>query len=212
MSDEREVQLLTQLDRIAEKLHRLREADRAFSVFGSYAHGYLLGPRLPERDLLAIEQRLGIHLPTEYRLFLAHLGEGGAGPYYGLFRLDGDDSDDITNPECICKPFRWSEAFNPYDWEDPCGQEDVWCDHEQVSGNPQIILSVPGALYICNFGCAIRFFVVVNGPCVGEVWRDSQTDEAGIIPERGEDGRHLGFLNWYENWLNQAIDSRHRST
>ena len=131
MSDESEVQLIAQLDRIAEKLNHLREADRAFSVFGSNSHGYLLGPKLTERDLLAVEQRLGIRLPKEYRLFLAHLGEGGAGPYYGLFTLYGEDLEDITNPEYIRKPFRWSEAFNPYNWEDPCRQEDVWCDDVQ---------------------------------------------------------------------------------
>lgn len=164
MSDESGVQLIAQLDRIAEKLNRLREADRAFSVFGSDSHGYHPGPKLKERDLLAVEQRLGIRLPQEYRLFLAHLG-----------------------------------------WQDPCSQEDVWCDDAQVSGNPQIVLMVPGALSICNYGCGIGFFLVVNGPRVGEVWRDSQSDEAGILPECGADGRHLGFLDWYENWLNEAI-------
>jgi hypothetical protein len=206
MSDEGEVQLIAQLDRIAGKLNRLREADRGFSVFGSDSHGYLLGPKLTERDILAVEQRLGISLPKEYQLFLTHLGEGGAGPDYGLFTLFGEDPEDITNPDCTHKPFRWSEAFNPCDWEDPCSQEGVWCDDDtEVGERPLIILNIPGALYICHFGCAIRFFLVVNGQSVGEVWRDSQADQAGIMPECGEDGRHLGFLNWYENWLNEAI-------
>ena len=80
-----------------------------------------------------------------------------------------------------------------------------------VSGHPQIVLNVPGALYLCHFGCAIRFFLVVNGQSIGEVWRDSQADEAGILPERRQDGRHLGFLNWYENWLNEAINSQHKT-
>jgi len=204
MSDETEVQLIAQLDRIAEKLNHLREADRAFSVFGSDSHGYLLGPKLTEHNLLAVEQQLGIDLPKEYRLFLARLGEGGAGPYYGLFTLDGD-SEDITNPDCIRKPFRWLEACNPYEWEDPCSQEDVWCDDAEEDENPQIILNVPGALYICHYGCAIRFFLVVNGQCVGEVWKDSQADDGGILPECGNDGRHRGFLDWYESWLNEAI-------
>ncbi len=92
MSDETELQLIAQLDRIAHKLDHLRAADGAFSVFGSDSHGYFLGPKLKERDLVAVEQRLGVRLPKEYRLFLAHLGEGGAGPFYGLFTLNGEDS------------------------------------------------------------------------------------------------------------------------
>jgi SMI1 / KNR4 family (SUKH-1) len=208
MSDEAEDQLIARLDRIADKLDRLREADRAFSVFGSDSHGYLLGSKLTERDLLAVEQRLGVRLPKEYRLFLARLGEGGAGPFYGLFTPYGEDLEDITNPEYVRKPFRWSEAFNPYHWNDACSQEDVWCDDPEENGNPQIILHVPGALYICHFGCAIRFFLIVNGQCFGEVWRDSQADEGGILPECGDDGCHLAFLDWYERWLDDAISAR----
>lgn len=53
----------------------------------------------------------------------------------------------------------------------------------------------------------IRFFLIVKGQCLGEVWRDSQADDAGIMPECGEDGRRLGFLDWYEKWLDEGIGS-----
>jgi hypothetical protein len=68
---------------------------------------------------------------------------------------------------------------------------------------PQIILEVPGALYIRNYGCAIRFFLIVTGQCLGEVWRDSQADDAGIAPECSRDGSHFTLLDWYENWTRQ---------
>ena len=42
MGDETDVQLIAQIDRIADKLDHLRETDRTFSVFGSDSHGYLL--------------------------------------------------------------------------------------------------------------------------------------------------------------------------
>jgi hypothetical protein len=53
--------------------------------------------------------------------------------------------------------------------------------------------------------CAIRFFLIVKGKCVGEVWRDSQTDDRGIMTECSADGRQLGFLDWYEKWLDEVI-------
>ncbi len=147
-----------------------------------------------------------MQLPEEYRLFVTTVGEEGAGPYYGLFPLDGSDPEDITDLERIQAPFRWTSAFNPYDWEDPCKLEDVWCDEDvEEGGQPQVILRVPGVLYLCNFGCAIRFFLIVKGECLGEVWRDSQADDAGLMPECDESGRHMGFLDWYENWLDSSI-------
>jgi hypothetical protein len=36
------------------------------------------------------------------------------------------------------------------------------------------------------------------------VWRDCQADAAGIVPESGSDSRQLGFLDWYEKWLDDA--------
>jgi hypothetical protein len=196
------------LDRIRQKLERLRDMDRAFSVFGARAHAYRLGSALSVDALSDCEKRLGVTLPAEYRLFVTRIGHGGAGPYYGLFSLDGKDPEDITAIDQIRKPFRWTQAFNPYDWADPCDQEDVWCDEDDREGERrQVILGIPGALYICHYGCAIRFFLIVKGYCTGEVWRDSQADDAGVMPERASDGRHLGFLDWYEKWLNYGLES-----
>jgi hypothetical protein len=118
--------LIARLDRLREKLGRLRDKDRAFSVFGSNAHGYRLRPPLSGRALSECEERLGVQLPAEYRLFVSRIGHGGAGPYYGLFSLDDKDPEDMTDLDLIRKPFRWREAFNPYHWDDPCSQEDVW--------------------------------------------------------------------------------------
>lgn len=211
MLDEHEPALTARIERIREKLDRLRDADQALSVFGSDSHEYRFGPPLSEQALSECERQLGVRLPTEYRNFVTRIGHGGAGPYYGLFSLVDRDSEDITDLNSIRKPFRWTDAFNPYDSEDPCGQEDVWCDEDVAEGErPQVILIVPGALYICHYGCAIRFFLIVKGHCEGEVWRDSQADDAGIMPECGRDGRHLGFLDWYERWLDEALANHAR--
>ncbi len=208
MINSQEANLIARVDRIGEKLGRLRDTDRGFSLFGSDSHEYRLRPPLTGSALSDCEGRLGVQLPSEYRLFVTRIGHGGAGPYYGLFPLDDQDREDITDLDLIRKPFRWAEAFNPYDWEDPCSQEDGWCDEDADEGEQrQVILGVPGALYICHYGCAVRFFLIVKGQCLGEVWRDSQADYAGIIPECGENGRHLGFLDWYEKWLDEGIGS-----
>jgi hypothetical protein len=186
MINEQDSRLISRADRIAGKLSRLSGADQSFSVFGSISHQYCLAPTLPIRAVQEYEEQLGVQLPVEYRLFVTRIGRGGAGPYYGLFSLNGQDPEDITDFDQIRRPFLWT----------------------------QVILSVPGALYICHYGYAIRFFLIVNGTCFGEIvngtcfgeeWRDSQADDRGIMPDCDSNGRHLGFFDWYENWLDSGI-------
>ena len=189
------------LERIRDKLGSLRRLDAECKLFGATSHRYRLGPPLAEPDLKWFERQLRITIPSEYRVFLAEIGHGGAGPYYGLFTLDGDDSENITSIDELSKPFRWTDAFNPEDWENPCEQDGVECDED----GEFVGMSVPGALYLCDYGCALRFFLVVSGPCQGEVWHDWQSDGAGIYPAVNAEGHRLGFLEWYEQWLDQSL-------
>ena len=194
------------LGRIRDKLTELRKLDRSYTLFGASSHRYQLGSPLMEADVAKHERRLGLPLPAEYRDFVMEVGHGGAGPFYGLFPLDGSDPEDITNLEKTRKPFRWAEPFNPVEWENPRAEGDVWLDEDVNEGEkPDVFLIVPGALYICHYGCALRFFLIISGLGLGEVWMDRQADNEGLLPECGEDGHRLTFLQWYERWLDDGI-------
>jgi len=158
------------LERIRAKLTELRKLDPDYTLFGARSHRYRLGPPLTEAKVAKHERRLGVPLPAEYRQFVTEVGHGGAGPFYGLFTLDGNDPEDITDLQKICKPFRWVEPFNPADWSNPRVEDDVWVDEDVNEGEkPQVLLNPPGVLYICHYGCALRFFLIVNGVGLGEV-------------------------------------------
>jgi hypothetical protein len=73
---------------LSDMLRRLRAADTSFRVFGSEQHRYSFGPTLSESELAAFESTNRIGLPNDYRRFLAMVGDGGAGPFYGLARLN----------------------------------------------------------------------------------------------------------------------------
>ncbi|MEV0111711.1 SMI1/KNR4 family protein [Streptomyces sp. NPDC050844] len=74
---------------VRERVLALREAPNRRLVFGAdagrYGHGFELSPVLTEEQVRAVERRLGFGFPPEYRSFLLEVGEGGAGPDYGLF-------------------------------------------------------------------------------------------------------------------------------
>jgi hypothetical protein len=62
--------------------------DPSYHRFGARHHRYTLGPPLGEARVVAIEAQIGVALPSAYRRFVATVGDGGAGPYHGLFPLD----------------------------------------------------------------------------------------------------------------------------
>jgi hypothetical protein len=46
---------------------------------------------------------------------------------------------------------------------------------------------------------------VVAGECKGEIWRDWLANGEGIYPAVDSYGRRLGFLEWYELWLDESL-------
>lgn len=107
-----------QLKRIREKLTRLREQDRGFRVFGASAHHYRLNDPLSLATVKQFESSYNLQLPEDYVLFITTLGNGGAGPYYGLERLENGLFSDLDyraeapllHPSL---PFVHTQAWNP---------------------------------------------------------------------------------------------------
>jgi len=189
------------LQRIHEKLDRLRTLDAGFRVFGSGSHRYRMGHALTDGDLKFLEGQLGAPLPPDYRQFLMKIGHGGAGPGYGLFALDSEDPENITSLPYLSRPFEWTDAFNPVKWEEPSQHEGVGSDEDGAF----VGMTLPGALYLCHCGCALRVFIVVNGKSKGEVWHDWQADGAGVYPATDSQGRRVPFVDWYEEWLDRSL-------
>ena len=76
-------------DEIGIRLKRIRgklkQVQRIKPVgFGWESHRYRLNPPLKEGLLTDFEQTHGVTLPTEFRRFVIEVGDGGAGPAYGL--------------------------------------------------------------------------------------------------------------------------------
>jgi hypothetical protein len=64
---------------------------------------------------------------------------------------------------------------------------------------------VAGAFPICHQGCALREWLVVSGPEAGQVWYDGRVHNEGLRPYERADGRRLTFLDWYLDWLDDAL-------
>src|SRR4051794_33564113 len=106
------------LDRsnVLRLLDELARRDPRRKLFGSGFHDYKLNPPQPVAVIEAFEERHGVSLPEDYRLFITEVGNGGAGPHYGLLPFGKDDDDRdweggglVGDPS---KPFPHAAAWN----------------------------------------------------------------------------------------------------
>src|SRR5690242_4451474 len=91
--------------RLQEKLAALRHRDTQFQVFGATTHHYLLNSCLSESILQEAEAQYGILLPEDYRRFLLLMGNGGAGPEYGIYPLERCFQQSVHDLRLLQAPF-----------------------------------------------------------------------------------------------------------
>jgi hypothetical protein len=203
---------MSQLERIKEKLKLLKKSDSSFSQFGASRHKYLFNPPLTFDRIQKFEKDNGIKLPTEYIRFFTEIGNGGAGPFYGLEPLENSLYDDLDkkNSDSLLtpsKPFShtsaWNQKFEP-------GVEDKKGEYENELNNFEKEYfdnkHMNGVIAICNYGCGVSINLVVNGEEYGNIWTDDRSSDYGIHPseELGNSGR-ITFLDWYERWLDDSL-------
>ena len=173
-------------------IDRLRAADTQLRVFGSQEHRYRIGPKLSEAEIERFEQKHGIVLPEDYRLYLQLVGNGngeprrhkhasmasvsGAGPSYGLYPLA-----ETVYGDRVTQPFPFEEKVELPD-EPPY---DDWYN------------GVPGALEISTMGCCSHVHLIVVGPTRGTIWEGFGHDHF--------DPTHQSFSQWMRAWAEKFL-------
>ena len=176
-----------QIMEIEEKLKKLKAKDKELTLFGSEEHKYAFNKPLSKEEINAFESKHHIHLPEGYRHFLLDIGNGGAGPYYGLEPLSEPQSD-------LSKKFPHKSTWNEYD---EVNEEEYFSSKW-----------IDGFLKISNFGCGVSLGLVVNGDEYGTIWVDDRANGNGIYPDpyfEQKENERTTFLDWYEMWLEHCF-------
>ena len=227
-------EITDRLDRIRRGLAALRDLDPACAQFGARSHGYALGDPVSEDSVAAIEAEHGFRFPEDYRRFLIELGNGGAGPSYGVFPLGMRDQGFALAPwgswvTKASEPFPHRDAFNPTelldegmpreeDFEDDQGELDqdafdaamrAFDRSDRREENEAVYwgsmaLGV-GSIPLCHHGCAQRSWLIVTGPEAGTVWEDMLADQCGVAPTKVDDQARVSFTEWYLHWLESTL-------
>lgn len=204
-----------QLKRIKEKLEQLAKLDRNLSLFGAMKHQYKLNPPISIETIRKFERNYEITLPAEYIAFMTTIGNGGAGPFYGLepfenclfADLDYKTPDSLLDPG---KPFLhtepWNMEFMPT-VDEETNETEYWREFSVFEEKYFAKEQMNGVIAICNCGCAINLNLVVNGKESGNIWTDDRGSDKGIFPssELGNTDK-ITFLNWYELWLDSSLN------
>lgn len=146
---------------------------------------------------------------------MKEVGNGGAGPFYGVFPLghmDGNGGDLVPWDKfglvgSLSEPFPHREA-----WNDLTGMPQVddlnGANDEQMASFEEHYWNarrINGAIPICHMGCALRIWLVVLGEQAGRLWRDGRADFSGIAPILNKDGSPAAFASWYLQWLDDCM-------
>lgn len=168
-------------DEVATKLARLKALDQQRQVFGAQHHDYDLFPPLSEEDLAGPEQWLGVPFPKELRAFYREVGDGIAGPYYGL------------HPTVRIDAYRPSELYTDaatFRSRAPGASESdgyITVDRQELTG----------LLAIIDEGCGHEVCLVTSGPRTGEV---VMVSIEGHVHETNQT-----FLQFYTEWLDEEL-------
>jgi hypothetical protein len=206
--------------KIIDDLQKVREA--GVCVFGSDAHDFKMNSRMSEKQILAFESKHQVRLPEDYRMFLQHVGRGGAGPAYGLFNLgEMDDGHEHSkwkegdyNVGCLRASFPFPTAWNDLSGKPDDSLQDQNEDEYyrlQDEFENRYYFRVDGAIPICHLGCALRQWLVISGPEAGNVWNDNRADYEGFMPEQDGKKKRIHFFRWYRRWLDEAVAILDRS-
>ena len=169
------------------------EEETAIGDYYGWCHRYRLEAPIVADEIVTFERQHGITLPEDYRQFLTQVGNGGAGPDYGIYSLGEGEEGPL--PAIVLENLPVEFALDePWNDMDLLEKPESYYSYELLAG----------AIPIATRGCALDYWMVVSGPRRGEIWLDKRTDGEGVEPICEVDGLHMTFGLWYASWLEDA--------
>lgn len=190
-------------------LDAARQLDPGYALFGAKKHQYRLRPPLAPALIHKIEARHGLELPEDYVYFLTEIGDGGAGPDYGIDSF----AEQFRETGQKWLPRYWAalgQPFEPRPMEPEEVEEYSIVTREGYEKDPlrYFIQEIPeeedwsrGLLTLGTHGCQWDFALVLTGPHRGRVF---DTDNEGGYSLAAE-----SFTAYYEAWLARISDPQY---
>ena len=188
------------LDRkeIVRILNEAQKADPDYIVFGAEKHKYKLNPLIEAAEVRAIEEKYGFTLPEDYFKFITEIGDGGAGPDYGLYSFA--DFEECNYPTNIAKRFCPHNASAEEAKEINLRYEVYEQNKDKVFTHDDEWPYENGFLLLGTRGCQYDFIMPVNGKHRGKVF-DTDNETCFYLVAKN-------FNEFYTNWLGDIASQK----
>lgn len=192
--------------KIKKTIDKAAKIDHNFKVFGSKKHKYILNPVISLDQIRLFEQKYQITLPKEYVYFLTQIGNGGAGPYYGLYSLETVEQKNYYLKESVQNPVFIDKTLTPELWKEKTQiLEDSDCSDEVYDEIESQVAA--GGLEIGTQGCSYGNILMYKGSETGKIvyfdW-DISSESSPYLTG-------MTFLDWYLSFF-EEIAAGHNVT
>ncbi len=186
---------------LRDLVQRAGKIDKNRQVFGAGSHQYRLNPVIAPEEVRRFEAQYRVNLPREYVFFLTEVGNGGAGPYYGLYPLEKlamytECLGRYTQEEAENLPAFIDRKMTDRDWAAAVGEDG---DDQAYEDMMKQVCS--GLLVIGTQGCTYDNLLMWKGSERGKIVYIDWNME----PEYGPFFTGLTFLDWYQRYFEELI-------
>lgn len=201
-----------QREEVEKILKQAESIDPEYVRFGASRHHYKLNPPVSKAFVREMEEKYHFRLPEDYVQFITEVGDGGAGPDYGIepfgnfLRKGKDPYAEKFQEEYRCslakefkvRPMRSEEAeeyaFTREAYERT--PENFFVDEKVYDDSAECIME--GYFVLGTHGCQWDFGLITAGERRGQVF---DTDN-----EMGYCFLAESFSEFYQNWLDDILD------
>ena len=201
-----------QREEILKILSQAQKIDKKFEMFGSSTHKYKLNLPIQASFVRSIEEKYGFTLPEDYFHFITEVGDGGAGPDYGIqsfteFLSEGSSPGVEKFFEAyrysLAKPFvprpMVSEELEEFSFARQAYEENPGHFFVYEKEDENELCDTDGYLTLGTHGCQWDFGLIITGDRRGQVFDYDNEGAFRFVAN--------SFTEFYKNWLNRIADA-----
>lgn len=178
----RDIVYKKQIDRIKKKLKKAKRIDRNCAIFGVSSHEYRLNKKLSKNEVEEFELKYSIKLPEDFKEFLLEIRNGGAGPFYGVLKLQNMLNHILNDPKkFLCKECKVFSNMKDDDWKRILKDYNELNDGVSEAKFEAIKDEIySGILMIGSFAKESYYGLILNGNYMGKILA---LDEDFLMPK-----------------------------
>ena len=177
--------------------------DSEREVFASDSHEYRLNPTISIEEVRKFEAEHNVKLPSEYVFFVTQVGNGGAGPFYGINSLTKNnimgDTEDVPFISSKVTVESWREKIAQTTEDDFDDDFDDEFDDEFCEGISKEVTR--GCFALGTQGCSYETIMLANGPEENRIFYI----DFDWFDEYPPFDTGMTFLQWYESFFLEIL-------